>query len=232
MCNRIVWNFRYDKFTPVSLEAPDESNPFEEPDQGYMVVPGKYFVSLSKFEEDKFTELVPKQEFTCKILDNTSLPAKDKIALDAFNKKVAELTKAISGADAYRKELNDKISYFKKAVLESPEVPDTVYKQVITLEQELKDFNIKLNGDPLKARYEGASPTSVKDRVDLITSALWSTTAAPTTTFKKSYDAAANVFDQLLASLKSIDEKAKQIEKEFEKFGAPYTPGRFPEWKK
>ena len=77
-----------------------------------------------------------------------------------------------------------KSSYFKKAVLESPEVPDTVYKQVITLEQELKDFNIKLNGDPLKARYEGASPTSVKDRVDLITSALWSTTAAPTTTFK------------------------------------------------
>ena len=172
------------------------------------------------------------QEFTCKPLNNTTLPAEDKIALDAFNKKVAELTRAISGADAYRKELDDKIGYFKKAVLESAEVPDTVYQQVISLEKELKDFNIKLNGDPLRTRYEGASPISVKDRVDLITSALWSTTAAPTTTFKKSYDAAANVFDQLLASLKSIDEKTKQIEKEFEKFGAPYTPGRFPEWKK
>ena len=106
---RIDWDFRYDKFTPISLEPLDNSIPWNEPDKGYMVVPGKYFISLSKFADGKFTELVPKQEFTCKPLNNTTLPAEDKIALDAFNKKVAELTRAISGADAYRKELDDKI---------------------------------------------------------------------------------------------------------------------------
>ena len=91
---------------------------------------------------------------------------------------------------------------------------------------------MKLNGDPLRTKYEAATPISIKDRVDLVTAALWSTTAAPTTTFIKSYDTAADVFGQLLTSLKSIDEKVKQLEKELEKYGAPYTPGRFPEWKK
>jgi len=61
---------------------------------------------------------------------------------------------------------------------------------------------------------------------------LWSTTAAPTTTFKESYDAAASKFGELLTSLKSIDTEIKQVESDLEKYGAPYTPGRFPEWHK
>ena len=56
--NRITWNFRYTPVTPISLEPFDDSVPWNEPDKGYMVVPGKYFVSLSKFQDGKFTELV------------------------------------------------------------------------------------------------------------------------------------------------------------------------------
>ena len=61
---------------------------------------------------------------------------------------------------------------------------------------------------------------------------MWSTTAAPTNTFIKSYDVAASKFDEILSDLKSIETSIKQIESELEKSGAPYTPGRFPEWKK
>jgi hypothetical protein len=68
--------------------------------------------------------------------------------------------------------------------------------------------------------------------VDLITSALWSTTAAPTTTFIKSYDDAADKFDAILSSLKLIDDEIKQVEVVLEKCGAPFTPGRFPEWRR
>ena len=230
--NRITWDFRYNPFTPVSLTPFDNSVPWNEPDLGYMVVPGIYKVSLSKFQDGKFTELVPAQEFVCKSINLASLPAEDQQSLEKFNKKVAELTRAISGADAYRKSLDNKIKYFKKAVIDGAEVPDETYNTVINIEKELDDFNRKLNGDPLRARYEGGTPTSVKDRVDLITSSLWTTTSAPTTTYIQSYDAAASQFDGLLSDLKSIDGQVKTLESQLEKYGAPYTPGRFPEWKK
>ncbi len=229
--NRIVWDFRYTTFIPISLKPFDDTIPWNEPDRGYMVVPGNYNVSLSKFADGTFTELVPAVPFTCKPLNITTLPAEDKAALDAFNKKVAELTRAITGADSYRKELVDKLSYLKKAVREGADVPDNTYNKILTAELNLNEFNRQLNGDRLRSRYEGASPSSIKDRVDLITAALWNTTAAPTNTFTKSYDDAANKFDDVLVFLKSIDDEMKQIEQILEEHGAPYTPGRFPQWK-
>lgn len=230
--NRLVWNFRYNPVTPVSLQPYDDSVPWNEPDKGYMVVPGKYFVSLSKFQDGKFSDLVAPKEFLCIALNNTTLPADDKLALDAFNKKVAELTRAITGANAFRNDLVEKIGYLKKAVLDGAEVPISIYNNVINIESDLRELNRKLNGDQLRARYEGGTPTSVKGRVDLITGALWSTTAAPTNTFIKSYDAAASKFDEILNDLKSIDNSIKIVESELEKSGAPYTPGRIPEWRK
>lgn len=230
--NRMTWDFRYSPFTPVSLKPFDDTVPWNEPDLGYMVVPGKYMVSLSKFVDGKFTQLVAPQPFVCEPLNITSLPAEDKLALDSFNKKVASLTRAISGADAYRKSLVNKITYLEKAVIDGANVPDDIYNTILAVKKELDAFNRKLNGDRLIARYEGGSPTSVKDRVDLITSALWTTTAAPTTTFKKSYDVAAGEFGALLDELKSIDGKIKSVESKLEQHEAPSTPGRFPEWKK
>ena len=55
--NRLLWDFRYNVFSPVSMEQFDDSVPWAEPDKGYMAAPGKYFVSVSKFEDGKFTEL-------------------------------------------------------------------------------------------------------------------------------------------------------------------------------
>ena len=162
----------------------------------------------------------------------STLPAEDKSALDAFNKKVAELTRAITGLDSYRKELVNKLSYLKKAVIEASDVPAETYQSILSIELDLKVIDRKLNGDQLRTRYEGAAPTSVKERVELITGALWSTTAAPTTTFIKSYEAAAEKFDEIKNSIIAIDSNIKQVENTLEQFGAPYTPGRLPEWKK
>jgi hypothetical protein len=61
---------------------------------------------------------------------------------------------------------------------------------------------------------------------------LWTTTAAPTSTFKRAYDEAAEMFGKILTSLEAADNSIKMIEDELEKSGAPYTPGRFPKWNK
>jgi photosystem II stability/assembly factor-like uncharacterized protein len=224
--NRIVWDFRYNPVTPISLVPFDDTVPWNEPDKGYMAVPGKYTVSLSKFEDGKFTELAAPQTFNCKRLYNTDISEKDKIALDEFNKKAAELTIKITGADAWRTELVNKIGYLKKAALETEKVPTDTYSRILSAELRLEDLNRKLNGDQLRGKYEGGVPTSIKQRVEIITSGLWSTTSAPTETFIQNYGAANGKVNELTASLKSIGEDIKQIELILEKYSAPYTPGR------
>ncbi len=230
--NRITWDFRYDTFSPVSLKEPDNSVPWSEPDQGYMVTPGKYFVSLQKFEEGEFTELASKQPFICKPLFGGKLTAEEKAELKKFNEKTAELTRALSGADAYRSGLNDKLAYLKKAFKVSAGVTEETYKNILKAENDLRELNVKINGDRLRSKYEGAAPTSLKARMGMITSSLWSATAAPTETYKKSFELIAGKFDEILSELKRIDGEVKKIEQDLEKSGAPFTPGRFPEWRK
>jgi hypothetical protein len=224
--NRLVWDFRYNTFGPISITPFDDSVPWNEPDKGYMVLPGKYYVSFSEFEDGKFKELTSPVEFNCKRLYNASLSDKDKIALDEFNKKAAELTKTISSADAWRAELVNKLSYLKKAVFESVKVPVDTYSKIITAESNLDDLNRKINGDPLLGRYQGGVPTSLKQRIEIITSGLWSTTSAPTETFIQNYDAAAVSFNKILGLLKSVGNEIKDIESILGNSGAPFTPGR------
>ncbi|MBI3719791.1 MAG: glycosyl hydrolase [Sphingobacteriales bacterium] len=230
--NRLTWDFRYQPFTPVTFTPFDDTYAWNTPDVGYMVTPGTYKVSLSQFEDGKFTELVSAQSFKCVPLNNTSLPPADKATLDAFNKKVADLTRAMSGADAYRGELVEKIPYLKQAVLDAASVPTVTYEQILAIENKLKEINRQMNGDGLRARYESVTPISLKGRVDQIAGSLWVTTSAPTETFKQSYNIAADGFEAILNSLKTVTEEIKQVETVLEKYKAPYTPGRLPDWKK
>ncbi len=230
--NRLTWDMRYLPFTPVSFTPFDDSYAWNEPDKGYMVVPGTYKVVLQKFEDGKFTELSAPQLFKCVPLNNNSLAATDKTEINDFNKKVAELTRAMGGAEEYRSELVKKLPYLKQAVLNASFVPVDTYEKVLTIQKKLDEINKRFNGDGLRARYESAVPISLKGRIDMITGALWSTTAAPTETFKTSYNIAADSFGAILESLKAVTTDIQQVETILEKYKAPYTPGRLPDWKK
>ena len=150
--------------------------------------------------------------------------------MDEFNRKAGELARAMSGANAYRAELAGKIPYLKQAVLAGANVPMDTYEQVIAIQFELEEINRKMNGDNLRARYEGAAPPSLRGRINLITGTLWSTTSAPTETFKASYNVVADSFESILNSLKAVKADIDKVEATLEKYKAPYTPGRLPNW--
>jgi hypothetical protein len=230
--NRVTWDLRYLPFEPVSFTPFDDTYAWNERDKGYMVLPGTYKVSLQQFDDNHFTELVPPQSFVCKPLNEGWLSAEDRKSLESFNRKVANLTAAMNGADAYRKELVQKIPFLKQAALDANNVPAATYEKVIAIERKLEEINRNLNGDGLRARYEGASPISLKGRIDRITGGLWSTTAAPTQSYMASYDVAASGFEAILDSLKIVSAEIKETENLLDKYKAPYTPGRLPSWKK
>jgi len=229
---RLTWDLRYDPVEPVSFTPFDNSLAWNSPNVGYMVLPGTYQVSLQKFQEGKFTELVAPQRFRTIPLNNYVLAVNDKASLESFNKKVAELSRAMSGANAFRKEMADRLPYLKQAVLSAPQVPLGTYEQVVALQTKLDNINRKINGDNLRARYEGAAPPSLKGRIDVITGALWTTTAAPTESFKSNYNIVADSFESVLADLTQANNELKALENTLEKYKAPFTPGRLPNWKK
>jgi photosystem II stability/assembly factor-like uncharacterized protein len=230
---RITWDLRTQDLDPISLSARQASEEGDDDENGaYLVVPGTYKVSLQKFEDGKFTELVAPQAFKAAPLNKYVLNIADKAAWEQFNKKVGDLYRAMSGANAYRKELADKIPYLKQAALSTPNLPSGTYEQVLLLQSKMEEINRKMNGDNLRARYEGAAPPSLKGRVDNIVGSLWSTTSAPTETFKNSYNVVADNFESILTSLRSVTAEFDQLETTLEKFKAAYTPGRLPVWSK
>ena len=229
--SRIVWDFRYASPGPVTFYTPDPTNPYDQPEIGYLAMPGKYTVALMKFEDGKISELVPAQPFTIKSLNAATLPASDKKALDQFCKKVSELRRATAGATEFKGELTNKIKFIKTAILDAPVAMPQVAEQVIVIEKRLQAIEVKLNGDASMSKREFETLPSINSRITGIESSLWTTTAAPTQTSLQSYETASKQFSAVLPELKSIDDEIKTVEVTLENNKAPYTPGRLPIWK-
>lgn len=230
--HRLVWDFRYDNIEPVSLEGPDTSVPWNTPPQGFMAAPGEYTVTMQVYREGEFRQLAGPVSFTCSLLFGGNPSEAILKEIHTFNRDVAQLARAVAGTQAHLAFMRQRIPYLKKAALETQSADPALLQRVIETESSLTRAGRSLNGDNLRAQYEGASPTSVRDRVELITGALWSTTEAPTSTFKRAYTEASSQFAEVLEEVKSIDGEIKEIEAVLEKIGAPYTPGRVPAWKK
>ncbi len=228
---RIVWDFRTAPFGPIDFTPFDESFAFSSPDQGYFALPGTYKVSLSKFEDGVYSDLTAPQTFKAMALNAATLPATDKKALDDFCKKIAELSRVVAASNQYRAELVNKVRYMKQAIIETPKQSLDLSTALQNVEKRLNAVNRQLNGDASLARREFETSPSVNGRIGYITGSLWNTTAAPTQTQLNNYQIATKQFTPVYNELKAIAEEVKRIESILEKNGAPYTPGRLPEWK-
>jgi len=228
--NRVVWDFRSAPYGPIDFAPFDESFVFSAKEAGYLAMPGTYAVSLSKFEDGQFTELVPAQRFKAVAVNTGSLPVADLKTVDDFSKKVAELRRVAAAADEYREELANKIKYMKQAVLQTPRLSLGTSKTIYELEKRLMDINTVMNGDASLAKREFETSPSLNGRINNIIGGLWNTTAAPSTTYLQSYEVAAKEFAPLLTDLKKIGGEIKALDELLEKSGAPYTPGRVPVW--
>lgn len=111
-------------------------------------------------------------------------------------------------------------------------MPLLSHESVLAIEKKLESINRKMNGDALRGRYESSTPTSLRSKLGNISGGLWSTTAAPTATYQRSYDDVATIFSDILKELKDISDETKQLETLMEKYNAPFTPGRLPVWNK
>ncbi len=83
--------------------------------------------------------------------------------------------------------------------------------------------------DRTKAQHQQPTPPSISSRAGIAID--WHVTSTPTQTQRDAYRNAGEKFVEVLAELRTlIETDLKQLEDKLEKAGAPWTPGRIPEW--
>ncbi len=230
---QVVWDFDYAPFTPIDFSVFDpDANPFGGPARGHRALPGNYTVSMHKFEDGVYTQLVAPQPFIAVPLNNKTLPAEDLAALGAFNKKVAELQRVVVGTSAFTGEMNNRIRFVKEAILRTPGAETVeLSRKVYDIERRMFGVQKSLNGDATLSRREFEALPGLNSLVNNIAYTLWNTTAGPNGTLENLYQQASQKFGAVHAEVKAIEAELKAVEQQLEKAGAPYTPGRLPDWK-
>ena len=89
-----------------------------------------------------------------------------------------------------------------------------------------------MRGDQALRQRNMNLPPSISERVGSIVGSQRMSTSRPTQTQINQYAAAAQEFETTLNQLRQLVEvDLQKLEKQMEIAGAPWTPGRIPEWK-
>ena len=229
---RIAWDLRYPAASLPPPPNPETEDPFNEGPVGPLVMPGTYRVSVARRVDGVITPLGQPQEFQVTVEGQENMSAADRAALVEFQQKVARLQRAVTGALEAANALKPRLAAIRRALLETPSAGETLLAEATTLDKRTNDILRALRGDnALRARNMNLPP-SIGERVGDIVGGQRMSTARPTQTQMNQYAAAAQDFETTLAQLRQLIEgDLLRLEKQMEAAGAPWTPGRIPEWK-
>jgi hypothetical protein len=94
----------------------------------------------------------------------------------------------------------------------------------------MQDLQVKLNGDSTVANRAEPVPMSLTTRIGNIVGGSWGSQSAVTGNYRDSYAVAAQQLPEILEELKSISADLSRLEEDLQAEGAPWTPGRIPDW--
>ncbi|MFB3079779.1 MAG: hypothetical protein ACE1Y4_17430, partial [Lysobacterales bacterium] len=228
--HHVAWDMRYPAPDPINLEESTDLAPWESPPRGPMALPGTYTVTLSKRVEGELMDIMGSQIFTLKPLYSGGLVTENRQDVLNFQMQTAELYRAVAGANEAAGEIQNRIDHLVAAVEATPAASEEQAQVVRILNARMQDLQVMLNGDSAVSNRAEPVPMSITTRVGNIVDGSWSSQAAVTGNYRDSYAIAAQQFPEVLEELKSIFADLSRLEQELQSEGAPWTPGRIPDW--
>ena len=228
---RLNWDLRY---PAANLSAPPQpdADPDFEPPSGPLVMPGTYKAVVAKRIDGVITPIGPPQEFQVVVEGQENMSVSDRTALVEFQTKAVRLQRAVNGATQAANALRPRLTAIKRAIAETPSLPPRLYEEAMALEKRTNEILRALSGDSAARQRNMNTPSSINDRVGYVVGAQRMSTARPTQTQHAQYTAAAQDFEGVLVRLRQLIEvDLSRLEKQLEAAGAPWTPGRIPEWR-
>jgi photosystem II stability/assembly factor-like uncharacterized protein len=228
---RLNWDLRYPAAN-LSAPPPPDADPDFEPPSGSLVMPGTYKASVAKRVEGVVTPLGSPQEFQVTVEGQENMSTSDRAALVEFQQKALRLQRAVSGATQAANALRPRLAAIKRAIAETPSLPQSLQDQATVLDRRTNEILRALSGDAEARRRNMNTAPSINERVNYVINVQRMSTARPTQTQHNQYAAAAQDFEGVLAQLRQLIEgDLSRLEKQLEAAGAPWTPGRIPEWR-
>ena len=156
----------------------------------------------------------------------------DHAALVEFQTKAMRLQRAANGATAAANQLKPRLAAIKRAIGETPSLPQKLQEDATNLDRRTNEILRALSGDNAARQRNMNTPPSINDRISYVVGAQRMSISRPTQTQIAQYNAAAQDFESTLNQLRQLIEvDLARLEKQLEAAGAPWTPGRIPEWK-
>ena len=230
--HRVAWDLRDPSIFLKSRGNEEYGGLFGPEDRGPFVFPGKYLVSLSKRVEGKEERLAGPAEFN--VVADKLDPATDseRKELREFQKQVAKLQRAAHATVENANELADKLTKAKQALDQVQTPANNLHNEIRRLIAENREIQKQLTGDSVLRRRNEGTPPSLQERIEEVVDQQRYSIARPTRTQRDAYAIASEgLTDELGKLRKLIETDFKKVEAELERIGAPYTPGRLPEWK-
>jgi hypothetical protein len=229
--HRVTWDLRYPTARPVSLEKSERPIWGSDP-VGPLVIPGTYTVTMSSTVDSVTTDLGEPQTFEVVDLGINTFKAADPTETLAFQMKVWDLERAYRGAVKWATEAESRIGHTRKALYATPGADTALLAESQRLQTEIDDILVELTGDETRENRNVFTPPSISERVNTIVGSQWDTTSAPTQTERNGYEWASDAFAKELARLNALASDLEAFEESLEAAGAPWTPGRLPNWTK
>ena len=229
--SRTTWDLRHNSVSFVNVE---EFKPGVVP-PGILAAPGNYFVSLNLTYRDTIQELVKNVPFVVKPLNNTTLPSKDRNAVEEFYKKTAEMSRIFEGVYNTADMAKKTMASVMEALQRSPKDIQYEMNMAEKIDKSLDEIFFVFKGKKMGASDEETPPAIVPllDRYYKIMYGSMISTGDPTMEQQKAYDIIMVKLDEVYNQVKNITEKEiPALYKLLDLKGVPATPMRLPEWKK
>jgi len=213
------WNGRIASLKIASKNANTNDGPW--------VIPGKYFVSLSKIHNGNVKLLVNKTKFEISSLYNQSVE-NNRDETYAFQEQVNKLYKTISNTNEYFSQLEERVSAVDKSLKHSPNSDLSYLKSTFKINNDLKRISISLFGDNEISKYQFETLPSINSRVGTIVWNQYYANANITNTNKDSFKIIQKQLTPVIENLKKIDSELKVIENYLKSVNAMPLPNQVP----
>ena len=224
--SRTTWD--YDLEIPGLVNPGGKANPMGTPPASATALPGKYTVELARNAGGVITQLAGPEPFSFRLINNFTLPAKDRASVIAFIEKATKLGNSVNAAMSEMEGLSILVQYGKQLVF-TYGGPENTMKELKSLETQLKDLGIRFRGNPIISRLQDAAEPGLAQRMG--SARYISANQDVPESAVEQYDIVAGEMVKILPQIQQIKLSVDQLKKEFDKLGYPWTPGReIPKW--